>query len=250
MSDRSANVIELFSSIQGEGLLVGLRQVFLRFHGCNLDCTYCDTHHHDLPATALLEVTPGRRDFIPEPNPVALEKVLESLNLWLRGWPGIHHSLSITGGEPLINLDVLRTWLPPLQQLLPVYLETNGILSHVLEQLIEHIDFISMDIKLPSSSGCTELWEKHRQFLQVATQKTAFVKMVICDATEDWEITRACELMADIDPATPCILQPMTCGDGTLGIKPLRMLQLQEIAAGLLAEVRVIPQTHKFIGQL
>ena len=250
MSERRTEIVELFSSIQGEGLLVGLRQAFLRFHGCNLACSYCDTRHGEHPGTALLEATPGRRDFIPEPNPVALEKVVDTLNLWLRGWPGIHHSISITGGEPLINVEVLREWLPELQRLLPIYLETNGILYHVLEELIPNIDFISMDIKLPSSSGCTDLWEKHREFLQVASQKTVFIKMVICDATEDWEVTRASELIADIDPAISCILQPVTCNDGTVGIRPLRMLELQEIAAGLLADVRVIPQTHKFIGQL
>ena len=38
-----APIIEIFSSIQGEGLLIGERQIFVRFAGCNLDCTYCDT---------------------------------------------------------------------------------------------------------------------------------------------------------------------------------------------------------------
>ena len=37
------NIIEIFSSIQGEGKYVGYRQVFIRFSGCNLHCTYCDT---------------------------------------------------------------------------------------------------------------------------------------------------------------------------------------------------------------
>ena len=38
-----APIVEIFSSIQGEGLLVGRRQIFVRFAGCNLDCNYCDT---------------------------------------------------------------------------------------------------------------------------------------------------------------------------------------------------------------
>ena len=38
-----APIIEIFSSFQGEGLLIGERQIFVRFAGCNLDCNYCDT---------------------------------------------------------------------------------------------------------------------------------------------------------------------------------------------------------------
>ena len=34
---------EIFSSIQGEGPVVGYKQLFIRFCGCNLNCAYCDT---------------------------------------------------------------------------------------------------------------------------------------------------------------------------------------------------------------
>ena len=37
------SINEVFSSIQGEGILLGRRQIFVRFSGCNLDCNYCDT---------------------------------------------------------------------------------------------------------------------------------------------------------------------------------------------------------------
>lgn len=36
-------VNEIFASIQGEGPVVGYKQLFIRFCRCNLNCSYCDT---------------------------------------------------------------------------------------------------------------------------------------------------------------------------------------------------------------
>jgi len=38
-----AAIYEIFESIQGDRILVGVRQLFVRFAGCNLSCCYCDT---------------------------------------------------------------------------------------------------------------------------------------------------------------------------------------------------------------
>jgi organic radical activating enzyme len=250
MSDKTANMVELFSSIQGEGLLVGLRQIFLRFHGCNLGCAYCDTEITTIPRSCRMEVTPGRRDFSDVANPVALDHVISLLGGWRKGWPGIHHSISLTGGEPLLNLEILREWLPELKKLFPIYLETNGVLHDALFLLINLLDHISMDIKLPSTSGCTDLWECHRDFLRIAAQKNVFVKIVASNVTEEWEIKRACMTVAEVDRDIPVILQPMTLKNGNIGISPIKTLELQEIACNFVNEVRIIPQTHKFIGQI
>src|ERR1700722_8035561 len=37
------NIAEIFYSVQGEGMLVGVPSVFIRLSGCNLRCTWCDT---------------------------------------------------------------------------------------------------------------------------------------------------------------------------------------------------------------
>jgi organic radical activating enzyme len=250
MSDKTAHLIELFSSIQGEGLLVGLRQIFIRFHGCNLRCAYCDTEITQAPSFCRIETTPGRRDFIEAANPVFLDRLVSLLGNWARGWPGIHHSISITGGEPLLNLQILMEWLPELRKYLPIYLETNGVLHEALSCLINILDYISMDIKLPSTSGCTDLWECHKDFLQIAAQKSVFVKIVTSDATEVWEIERALKTVATVSREIPVILQPVTLSDGSIGISPFRMLEFQEIACNFVTEVRIIPQTHKFTGQI
>ena len=250
MSSGSASMVECFSSIQGEGVLVGLRQAFLRFSGCNLSCSFCDTPGMtEVPEECLLELTPGRRDFFGVANPVGCDRIVSLIESWTLGWPGIHHSISVTGGEPLLYGEQLLEWLPRLRQLLPVYLETNGTLYQALAPLLPHLDYIGMDIKLPSASGCQDLWREHREFLQLAARKKVFVKVVIDKNTEDWEIRRCCALVAEVDASIPLILQPMTLPDGSISISPLRTLEFQEMS-GSLKEVRVIPQTHKFLGQL
>ena len=250
MSSAPAAMVECFSSIQGEGVLVGLRQAFLRFSGCNLHCSFCDTPGMtEAPEGCLLEQTPGRRDFLTVPNPVSCDRVVALLESWTGGWPGIHHSASVTGGEPLLHAESLLELLPRLRRLLPIHLETNGTLPEALAPLLPHLDYIGMDIKLPSASGCQDLWARHRAFLETAANHGVYVKAVIDQSTEDWEIERCCELIAGVDAAIPLILQPMTLADGSIAVSALRTLEFQELARGL-KEVRVIPQTHKFMGQL
>jgi organic radical activating enzyme len=251
MSKVEANMVEVFSSTQGEGLQVGLRQVFLRFAGCNLNCTFCDTPGmSEVPTHCLLEKTPGRRDFQQVSNPVACGQVVRLIQNWQHGWPGVHHSISVTGGEPLLHAAHLKEWLPELRALLPIYLETNGTLPAALEPLLPYLDYIGMDFKLPSASGCPGLWEEHRRFLQLASQKEVYVKLVVDQSTEEWEIQRSCDIICEVDRNIPLILQPLTRPDGGIAISALRCLEFQELAGSRVNEVRVIPQTHKFLGVL
>jgi organic radical activating enzyme len=250
MNDTKADLLEIFSSIQGEGLFVGVRQVFIRFQACNLDCLYCDTGKNAVSEWCAVEETPGRRDFVREKNPIAIDRITALLGKWANDCPGLHHSISLTGGEPLLHFDILREWLPALRSFLPIHLETNGTLQAALAPLIGNLDHISMDIKLPSSSGQSDLWERHRRFLETAAQKSVAVKIVIGETVEAGEITTASELIASIDRNIPLILQPVTLENGSIGISYLRALELYELAAGLLREVRIIPQTHRFMGQL
>lgn len=250
MNDLSAVVEEIFSSIQGEGILVGLRQIFLRFCACNLDCAYCDTPRNHNPKYCLIEDRPGKRDTRQVENPVSLGRILGVIDRWITDNPGLHHSISLTGGEPLLYPEILAAWLPSLRSRLPVYLETNGVLVDALVGLVKDLDYISMDIKLPSTSGLEDMWEQHLRFLQVAVQSSLYVKSVISEATEPWEIMKAAELIASVDRTIPFVLQPVTLKNGSIGITPHKTLILQESAGAILAEVRVIPQTHIFLGQL
>lgn len=240
-----ANIVEIFSSIQGEGLYVGTRQIFVRFSGCNLSCAYCDTpDSRNLCKIALVERTPGKRDFEEIPNPLSLDHLAQLINSLLTVK---HHSISLTGGEPLGQADVIIKLAPKLHA--PVYLETNGTMFDKLSQVLPYIHIISMDIKLPSTAG-KAYWQEHAMFLRTASTKAVFVKLVITHQTTYNEFNQAVDLISSVNTAIPLILQPVTPCNGCETVTPAAMLTYQERALEVLENVRVIPQTHKFMGQL
>lgn len=240
-------LIEIFSSVQGEGDLAGYRQIFIRFPGCNLTCSYCDTSL-TAASTCRVEAEPGSNRFEAIAQPVSLETVLALTHRWCKQLPGAHHSISITGGEPMLHAELLATWLPELNILLPIHLETNGSLPEKLPRLIEHLDYISMDIKLPSAANTPELWSAHRKFLEIALERNVSVKVIVGDDTSEQDLKTACALVAELDDELPLILQPMTGGDGRVAIAPERLMRFQALAARLLSDVRVLPQMHRFLG--
>ncbi len=233
-------------------MLVGLRQAFVRFYGCSLSCDYCDsrdTVYSPPPDVCRVERRPGSGDTVLIKNPVYLEQVVEVLEGWLQDSPKSHHSLSLTGGEPLLHFRVLKSWLPALKRFLPIFLETNGILHAELSECIDLIDYVSMDVKLPSTSGAQGLWEDHLAFMRIASRRNLYVKVVVSDTTTADEVRKTCELILSVDKAIPLVLQPLTSAQGAVSTIPARSLfKFQEIAASLLREVRVIPQTHRFLG--
>jgi len=241
------SLVEIFSSIQGEGPLVGFRQVFVRLSGCNLDCRYCDTDFQ-AAADCRVETVPGSGQIELWPNPVSLERVNDLIDQYTQTYPGLHHSISLTGGEPLASVALLESWLPALKTKLPIHLETNGTLPQELVQVVENIDLISMDFKLESVSGVETPWGEHRKFLQTAGDKLLCAKLVVSAMSSVEEIEHAARVMRESDMTADLILQPMTSTDETISAQHL--FKLQECAAGLYPFVRIIPQTHRWLNLL
>ena len=240
------NIIEIFSSIQGEGKYVGCRQVFLRLEGCNLNCTYCDTDSKaGTHPNCIVEEGAGTYHLVPYPNPISPERAAELVALAAAGVP--HQALSITGGEPLLHASFIRALAPHVH--LPIYLETNGTLYAELKKCINCVAGISMDIKLPSVTA-HPVWDAHVRFLEIAKVKDTWIKIVVAAESPDSEIDTAVRLVADTAPETMLILQPVTPCGGCMKPSSEQLLKWQETALRRLANVRVIPQTHRMMDML
>ncbi|MFA5893663.1 MAG: 7-carboxy-7-deazaguanine synthase QueE [Candidatus Margulisiibacteriota bacterium] len=246
-----AQLNELFASIQGEGLYVGVRQIFVRFAGCNLSCQYCDSPQAlVISPTFKFEPVPGTHKFETRNNPVEVGQLVE-LIASLNKPAGACHSVSLTGGEPLLQVDFLKEFLPALKKevKLPVYLETNGVLPDHLAEVIELVDIIALDLKLPSATGLSPYWKEHKKALETAYLKDVFVKVVFAKESTIKEIDEAASLIAAVDDKIPLVLQPVT-PHGAIKHRPSaeQMLAFEATAKRKLKRVLVIPQTHKLAG--
>ncbi len=249
---RTANLVEIFSAIQGEGAYVGERQIFLRLGGCDLRCRFCDSAHTWQPQRrGRVEMTPGERDFQPITNPVTGAQILTWLSRQAAGLR--HQAVSITGGEPLLQADFLAEFLPEVtaQIPLPIYLETGGHRPQELALVLPWISIMAMDYKLPSVSGENH-HQAHQQFLAQAVQAGVeiFVKIILDQHAPTGELRKALGMIQAIDPGVLVILQPVTPRPGSPAPTPAQVLAWQKLAQEYLPRVRVIPQTHPLLGQL
>ena len=214
------NIKEIFASIQGEGPYIGYKQLFVRFCGCNLNCNYCDTEF-------------GASESEKYSADELANIIKENLDC---------HSVSLTGGEPLLNVNFLKEFLPKCE--LPIYLETNGTLYGELAEVIDFVTYVSADIKLPSCTGLKPLWAEHDKFFNIASKKNLFAKVVFGKKVTDDEIKQACELCKKYD--IELILQPKMNGI-IPEVKSDFMEKVLNEALKYYKKVRLIPQVHKFI---
>jgi organic radical activating enzyme len=217
-------IIELFASIQGEGLYFGQRQLFVRFHGCNLHCKFCDTRLEGF-----------------------MEYDLGELFKKIVSFKEKCEYISFTGGEPLLQKDFLKSLLKLTQgDGFKNYLETNGTLPEALEEVIEYVDVIAMDFKLPSSTGMSGYWEQHSKFLKIASQKEVFVKVVICEDTSLEDLIEAVHVIRNSGVSTVLVLQPDSFQEHSRLAEKLEKFKGYCLENNVVA--CVIPQMHKLMG--
>jgi 7-carboxy-7-deazaguanine synthase len=246
MQEATGEIMEIFSSIQGEGLLVGEPQLFIRFYGCPRHCRYCDTPASKGPVeNCRIEQTPGQGDWIERPNPVSVIQLTDLVRERLIR-RSLYHSLVLTGGEPLLHTSYLDAFLPAIRTEIPLFLETSGFLYQELEVLLPHIDMISMDVKLPSVTGEATDWDAHRSFLEIGREKINVIKAVLSPTVAQEDLESLVDIVAGTDASLPVVLQPVHGTEGDPAWAG-RLFDVLDFCRKRLASVRVIPQMHKML---
>lgn len=247
----AGHLAEVFASYQGEGPLVGVRQVFLRLRGCELTCRYCDTSAaRSFTGAGRLERDPGSDQWEPLPSPLTVEQVLEPvLGLAERFQP---HSVSITGGEPLLQAEFLSELLPRLKQAgLATYLDTACCYPDSMALIAPWVDIVSADIKLPSTLI------KPLPFADFAVtwrniEHDRFVKIVLTSAVTPEELEAACRQLHDVDTKAQVILQPVTPPEApNQRLRPptgAALFALAAVCGRYFPGYRIIPQCHPLLG--
>lgn len=227
-----AAITEIFSSFQGEGLFLGQRQIFIRFFGCNLNCIYCDERK--------------KKDF----DNLSIKEVINKIHNLNGHRKKEIFFISLTGGEPLLQVDYLKNLLPRLKnKSFKIYLETNGFLPKALERIINLVDIVSMDIKLPSAIGQKKHWLTYQEFLKIAQRKKVFVKIVVTNQTKKEEMEKAIEIIEMVNPRIPLVLQPVTpYGIIKSTVKENKLFYFKKMARQQLKIVKILPQMHKIVG--
>jgi 7-carboxy-7-deazaguanine synthase len=156
-------ISEIFYSIEGEGIEIGRREVFIRLSGCNLRCRWCDTKY---------ALKNGK------------EKSVKEIIQEIRKYPC--KNVSITGGEPLLQREELLELIKQLKTLdYWIQINTNGTIFD--EEIFKLVDLISMDCKCPSS-GMKSNFEVLKETDKLFSPKTQF-KFVISDK-EDYKYAK------------------------------------------------------------
>lgn len=131
----------IYRATEGEGILIGTPQVFVRFQGCAIGCLNCDSKDTwSFDQSMAME----------------LEEVLE--RVYEEALKGRIKRVSITGGDPLHpkHQDFLIQLLDALKSRdYSVTLEAAG--TRVVHQVFDRLDFINMDYKTPSTGVTTKL---------------------------------------------------------------------------------------------
>ena len=234
-----ARVSEIFTSIEGEGIFVGKKTLFIRFSGCHLKCRWCDTKY-------ALPIDSGT-DYQIDEIKVLIMKELQPFT----------YKVNFTGGEPLLQTEAVIELADFIkkQTNLKTYMESSCFDSELFSKVLPYIDICKIEFKTDDSNVVEDeeydnllLNEIRCLELAVESNKATYIKIVVTNSTNLESFKNLVyKISKRIKPSDILgfIIQP------SFGIdQPTvnKLLDTYDIVEPMFPEVRIIPQLHKGIG--
>ena len=231
-------LFEIFTSVEGEGILYGTKTLFVRLAGCPFKCFYCDTKDS-------LPMDSGQEYTIEEVYKL-IEKNLEKNT----------YKVNFTGGDPLVQSEAVVEMAKFVQaKNIPTYIESSCYDSQKFSQVLPYINYIKIEFKTPDSESVdpkhySKLLENELQCLNhaVNSQKTTYIKVVISSKTQLEPFKNLLEKIFGAISKTQIagfIIQPSY---GTAEPSLKQLFSFYDTVYPYYNEVRIVPQLHKFIG--
>jgi 7-carboxy-7-deazaguanine synthase len=231
-------LFEIFTSVEGEGILYGTKTLFVRLAGCPFTCFYCDTKE-SLPLDSGTEYD--------------IDEACKLIDSNLKSQT---YKVNFTGGDPLVQYQAVAELAKHVQsKKIPTYLESSCFDSKKFEYVLPFIDIVKIEFKTKDSEFVDS---KHYEKLientmdclksSVSSKKITYIKIVVSSKTN---LNDFSDLVTSIfnsilkNQIDGFVIQP------TYGIAepPLDLLlKMYDIVYPFYNEVKVIPQLHKFIG--
>ncbi|MFQ5439969.1 MAG: 7-carboxy-7-deazaguanine synthase QueE [Nitrosopumilaceae archaeon] len=231
-------LFEIFTSVEGEGILYGTKTLFVRLAGCPFTCFYCDTKE-SLPLDSGKEF-----------------EIQEACKLIDTNLKKQTYKVNFTGGDPLVQHEAVAELAKYVQsKKIPTYLESSCYDSKKFNHVLPFIDIVKVEFKTKDSQFVDS---KHYEKLienamnclrsSVSEHKTTYIKIVVSSKTDQRDFKNL------VNNIFSSVAKPQIDGfiiQPTYGIDEPSLellLTLYDIVFPFYPEVKVVPQLHKFIG--
>ena len=231
-------IFEIFTSIEGEGILYGTKTLFVRLAGCPYSCFYCDT----LDA---LPLDSGKEYSINEACDL-IDKNLQKNT----------YKVNFTGGEPLIQYETVSELAKHVKSKgIPTYLESACFDSKKFLHVLPSIDFVKIEFKTIDSEFIDtkhypNLIKNTLECLEASinANKITYIKIVVSSNTQFSSFNELVDKIFKIaskETISGFIIQPTTSiSEPSLE----KLIEFYDSVYPYYDQVRIVPQLHKIIN--